>query len=369
VTLLVDGKPVCGYTTLDAGDPGYKVVAEHKPDNRTTGPGTVVWEQPPPPREAFLPLRASEIVTYWKADLEPVWFQSETSKQAPGPFEMGGEHTIQIEYRNQLVGRQFGLSAWTGSVKSNVLTVKSSAAGGVWITLLPRSPIRSMAEYHQALLTTDVQTPERTMSVPFPARDLEIRRAVDQQRVARVTLAESKFLPYNLTEQQTRGIGPLPDGDYLVAFSRNGRRCSNVARLKLDSRYDPNKEPTLSLVPLPLEAWQDLPLLGIRAVGPTPIDPLLTNDKVPFPKLVVDGEQRDLTAIKWVGPVGPVQPGQQEVRILDLGHYQPAIDLGRTHTVKALVGKYESGEVRIPADDVLGRQWDAATKKLSPRLE
>ena len=246
---------------------------------------------------------------------------------------------------------------------------ESNSPGGVWITLLPRSPIRSMAEYHQALSTTDVQTPERTTSVPFPACDLEIRRAADQQRVAKVALAESRFLPYNLTEQQTRGIGPLPDGDYLVAFSRGGRRCSNVALFRLNSTYDPAKEPTLSLVPLPLEAWQDLPLLGIRAVGPMPIDPLLTNDKVPFPKLVVDGEERDLTTIKWVGLVGPIPAGQQEVRVLDLGHYQPAIDLGRTHTAKAVVGKYESAEVRIPSDDVLGRQWDTATKSLPPLPE
>jgi beta-lactamase regulating signal transducer with metallopeptidase domain len=237
---------------------------------------------------------------------------------------------------------------------------------GVWITFLPRSPIRSLAEYHHAIQVSPVPAPPGYRSVPFPACDLEIRRAADQQRVARIYFPESAWTPSELTPEMRRRIGELPDGEYLMAFCYGNARCSNVARLRLDSQYDPSADPTLSLVPLPVPPGGSPVLLGIRVVGPRTIDPELTNQAVAFPLLVVDGTERRLTQMKWAGPVGPVQPGQQEVRILRLSEYEPTIEPGRTHSAKARVGKYESALVQIPAAGDLARRWDGATENLAP---
>ncbi|MHC4633214.1 MAG: HEAT repeat domain-containing protein, partial [Planctomycetota bacterium] len=122
-TLLVDGRLVCMHTLLDVNDDGYKVIAEHKPNNVATE-GFVSYTPLPIPREAFVVLKPGEKVAYLKVDLQPVQFRHETSKQALGPLQIPGEHTIQVEYHNRADGRQFGLNAWTGKVRSNVVTVR-----------------------------------------------------------------------------------------------------------------------------------------------------------------------------------------------------------------------------------------------------
>jgi len=90
------------------------------------------------------------------------------------------------------------------------------------------------------------------------------------------------------------------------------------------------------------------------------------NDTIAFPKLIVDGVERNLKTLKWVGPVAPLESGKIYTRILDLDGYEPAIEPGKEHTVKAIVGKYESASVVIPADNLPGQHWDIATKKLPP---
>ncbi|MBN1362248.1 MAG: M48 family metalloprotease [Sedimentisphaerales bacterium] len=282
-----------------------------------------------------------------------------------GPVDSDGTAVVFFDGHVEFVSperlAQFGLS----SIPFESASVANSHEG-VWITFLPRSPIRSLAEYHHAIQVSPVPAPPGYRSVPFPACDLEIRRAADQQRVARIYFPESGWTPSGLTPEMRRRIGELPDGEYLLAFCYGNARCSNAARLRLDSQYDPSAEPTLSLVPLPVPPGGSPMLLGIRAVRPSPIDPELTNQAVAFPSLVVDGTERRLTQMVWVGPVGPLRPGQQEVRILRLSEYEPTIEPGRAHSAKARVGKYESALVQIPAADDLARQWDEATKNLAP---
>jgi HEAT repeat protein len=127
-TLHVDGRPVTEHITLDVHDAGYKIIAEHKPINVVVE-GVVSYTPLPIPREAFVVLKPGEKVAYLKVDLQPAQFIHETSKQAFGPLHIPGEHTIEVEYHsvkyhNGLDGRQFGLNAWTGKVRSNVVTVR-----------------------------------------------------------------------------------------------------------------------------------------------------------------------------------------------------------------------------------------------------
>jgi hypothetical protein len=237
----------------------------------------------------------------------------------------------------------------------------------VWLTVLVKSPIRSLDEYRHWMRTTPPSAAPLYKPVPIPACDFEVRRASDQQRVARIPLDKRSFGGSDgLTRSAIRRIGRLNDGEYLVALSIGDMRCSNVSRLIIDSDYDATGEPTLSLVALESAPGGELPFLGIRAVGPTPQDPKLMNDTIAFPKFVVDGVDRNLTMIKWIGPVAPLESGKVYTRILSLGRYSPTIEPRNKHTVKAIVGKYESAPIVIPADNILSQQWDKATKKLPP---
>ena len=52
---------------------------------------------------------------------------------------------------------------------------------------------------------------------------------------------------HDLSESDLRMIGPLANGEYLVALIVNGVRCSNVASFAINAQYEPKNEPTLKL--------------------------------------------------------------------------------------------------------------------------
>lgn len=247
----------------------------------------------------------------------------------------------------------------------------------VWITLLALSPVRSPKEFylhHRAeSLTQD--------GARITSCQLEVRSAKDNLRMAKIDcdnffykhIHNGEVLKWsdwrdNLNERQIRRIEPLDDGEYLLAIYVNGVCCSNVTKIRVDSKFDPATEPTLRLVPFEVGPGQKLRYLGLQAIGPTPQDTKLTNMALSFPDLLVDGVLHKVGACGWSGPVYPLRPGQQHEEILDLSHYEPPIDLGRKHTVKAIVGEYESASVEIGFDTALERVWDQATATLKSRL-
>jgi HEAT repeat protein len=126
-TVLVDGKAVGGYTTLDVSAESNKAMVVRGRDNLDTGPGIIV-PIPPIPREAFQVLKPGEKTTYLKVDLQPAWFKHVTEKNHKGPLQIPGEYTIEVEYHNTARGEQFNLKAWTGRVKSNTIKVHIGAA-------------------------------------------------------------------------------------------------------------------------------------------------------------------------------------------------------------------------------------------------
>ena len=237
-----------------------------------------------------------------------------------------------------------------------------------YIMSLPNSPIRSLEEYHHTYRTYPVPVPPLYKPLPIPACDFEIRRAKDQKRIARIPFTGYFRRHGEPGESDRRRVGQLPDGEYLAALCVGDARCSNVVKIKIDSGWEPKKEPALRLIGFPLGPGQKLPYLGLQAVGPTPQDPELMNDMIAFANLIVDGVIRAPKMMIWVGPVGPLKPGRIYTRILDLNNYEPAIEPGLRHRVKARVGKYESGIAVIPADDLLGKAWNRATPMLEPAL-
>ncbi len=244
----------------------------------------------------------------------------------------------------------------------------------VAMTILPRDPIRSLEDYSFAYQVRALVEDKLNIE----SVEMEIRSTGNASRVARMPitvkhideLRDKHRFPagskgrFELNRRRQRFIGRLPNGEYLVAVNVNGVRCSNVASFVIDSNFDAGSEPTLRVFPLPVEPGRNLPYLGIRALGPTPQDSQLKNDMIAFPDLVVDGIVRRPKSMKWVGPVGPLTPGQMHTRVLDLSNYEPEIEPRARHEVRAIVGKYESAPVVMPADDSLGRQWDKSTEKL-----
>ncbi len=246
----------------------------------------------------------------------------------------------------------------------------------VWVALLPRSPIRSAKELYLYFWGSPL--------VPGQAKidslELEIRSARDNIRMARIN-CESMIIVHTdkgevlrwsmfrdgLRENMIRRIGPLEDGEYLIAIYVNGIRCSNVARFTVDSGFDGGDEPTLQVAPLVPAPRKKLQYFGLRAIGPAPQDPKFTNYTLHFPDLIVDGELRKRPEGPWSGPVYPLKPGQQHEEILQLQYYKPEIDLSREHTVKAIVGKYESAPVLIGFDRFLELAWDKATATVKSR--
>jgi hypothetical protein len=235
----------------------------------------------------------------------------------------------------------------------------------VWITFLPTSPIRSISEFSFPPLTNWIPKPTEYKPAPFPKCDLEIRRAGDQKRIARIP-NEDSFTAFGLTPQAFRRIGQIPDGEYLAAFCIGDKRYSNVAQFTVDSHFDPITYPTLSLIPLEPAQGYEMKFLGMRTVGPTPKDRGLTDIMIGYPNLIVDGVERHPMGGVWSSPIFHMEPGRVYINILEISNYGPEIESGQKHTIKATTGNYESAPIEIPTDNSLGRQWDKATKNLLP---
>ena len=237
----------------------------------------------------------------------------------------------------------------------------ASANAAVWLALLTKSPIRGLADYHHTVRTYPDPVAPLYKPVPIPYCELEIRRAKDQSRVARIRNT-SEF-----DESDRRRIGQLPDGQYVVAICTGKQRLSNVASLVIDSKYDPAKEPPLRLVAI--EPGPGLPghFVGVRGTGPTPEDPKFGTWSVHCPDLVVDDVKRGLDGI--VGSFFPLKPGSQFESMLDLRRYEPAIAIDKPLAMKAVFNQYVSNIVRLPAQQTLGRAWDEATDKALPAPE
>jgi len=247
----------------------------------------------------------------------------------------------------------------------------------VWITLLALSPTLSSRElflHHR----TQTLTPD---GVKVTSCRLEIRSTKNNVRIANINgsnffykhINKDKPLKWSgwrdhLNERQARHIGTLDDGEYVLSIYVNEVRCSNVAKIRIDSEFDPAAEPTLQVVPIEVRPGQKLRYVGLQAVGPTPQDSTLTNMALSFPELVVDGVRRKVTMGAWSGPVYSLKPGQQHEEILDLSQYEPAIDLKSKHMVRAIVGKYESSTAVIGLDTPLGQSWDQMTATVKPGL-
>lgn len=171
-------------------------------------------------------------------------------------------------------------------------------------------------------------------------------------------------------DDQARQLGALPPGEYALAWNVNGRRASNVVRLRIDPNHDITTEPLLELMPLDPAPAQDRPLIGIRARRHKQDDPAPSYSQVAYAKLIVDGQARQWEAIVWAGPDGPLPVGGHAAYLLDLStNLAPPIEAGKSHQIMAEVGSLRTKSVELALDSALARSWDPATPKLAPATQ
>lgn len=145
---------------------------------------------------------------------------------------------------------------------------------GATIEPIPR--IASIRDYGHSFVIDRIFGNHEARSVM-----LEIRRKKDNRFIARIPFAnglesfvkhESAEIHYRgvarITPEQAEKIGPIPDGDYLVALYVNGVHCGHVKQFTMDSSYTPKSDdampackepPTLNLTELD-KLWFDRPL-------------------------------------------------------------------------------------------------------------
>jgi beta-lactamase regulating signal transducer with metallopeptidase domain len=219
-------------------------------------------------------------------------------------------------------------------------------------TLLPVSPIRSLADYrHNQWVVPSSE------NVEIETCEFEIRASSDNRRIARFKYnnypLKGRRFGCRLQKDQIREIGTIANGTYRIALYVNGIRCSNIAELRIDSNADLSREPVLKLVFLPTE--EGTPILGMQARGPDPADPDFWYTTTYYPDLFVDGTIRKLETIKYDGVDGVLQANAQTATILDLENCFPAIEPNKRHIIWATAGKYQSAPIVIPAGETAAR--------------
>ncbi|MHC4645052.1 MAG: M56 family metallopeptidase, partial [Planctomycetota bacterium] len=164
VTALVDGKELRGYVRLDERGDIHPMSTNSGPDSMNTEPYNLQYMDSfmESPREVFRVLEPGQKIAYLRMGLEQIRFKEETSKQALQPLQIPGEHIIQVEYQNSATAREFGLDAWTGKVRSNVVTVRvvanpSMYAQGTAVYGAENIPARMLVDAAIAVPVTEVK--------------------------------------------------------------------------------------------------------------------------------------------------------------------------------------------------------------------
>jgi hypothetical protein len=239
----------------------------------------------------------------------------------------------------------------------------------LWFTLLPQSPIASMSEYDQACRSF---IPKMLVGKPVQPMLVEFRSYEDQQVIARIPydhfgravypigLSKSSEYVKNIRAK----LKDLPDGNYLVAFTIDGKRCSNVAEFSLVTNTVINDLPVLETVALEPAPFSALPFLGLRVTGSDALKETFKASDAVYGKVTVDGVERRSTIQVWGGGNPELKSGQQWLHILDLsGFREPIITPGVDHVVKFAVDTYAAAPIDFNPTQHLGEAWDAATKK------
>ncbi|HEX4125810.1 MAG TPA: hypothetical protein VHY37_13875 [Tepidisphaeraceae bacterium] len=208
----------------------------------------------------------------------------------------------------------------------------------------------------------------------------EIRTADNTRRIARIPIPKPVIggSDYPFSPQAFNRIGAVPDGDYVIAFTIGRRRCSNVIRFQIDSKFDPKSTPLLQLAQIQPSGMRQLPRLILRAARPTKDDPAWIPSNVADATLSFDGDEQTPAGFEWEGPDEPVQVKDSILFFLDLARYRDEtlrpgskpLQFGQQYRVIALVAIGNQGALRqsntitLSYKHPLADAWDKANSSI-----
>lgn len=133
------------------------------------------------------------------------------------------------------------------------------------VTIEPIPAIASIQDYGHSFVVSSLFRNNKAHSVM-----LEIRRKEDNRRIARIRFANGlesllKDDPLavryeglaRMAAEQARQIGPVPDGQYLVALYINGLQCGHVKQFTIDSNFKGSPDADVP-------SCKDAPILGLK---------------------------------------------------------------------------------------------------------
>lgn len=238
----------------------------------------------------------------------------------------------------------------------------------LWFMLCAQSPIANGSDYDQRLRFL---TPSEKIGEPMPEFRLEFREGKTQKPVLSFDFAPFRkprdIAPMSTSfsgiPQAERGrLGSLPEGEYLVAVTQSGTRCSNVARFAIEKGFKTEELPVLEAFALEPPPYRELPFLGLRVAGSSGFSKPIRNSDACYAELTVDGVVRRWTATVWGGVDPELRPGARWVTIVDpAGFLAPPIEPGKDHQLEVRAREYRAGPILFNPGVSDGEAWDAAT--------
>jgi hypothetical protein len=166
----------------------------------------------------------------------------------------------------------------------------------------------------------------------------------------------------DFTKEQVRELDALGPGGFHAAYLVDGVRCSNVISFAIDPSKPPLSGPSVRLLAIADLDADAIRKIGVRAVPPDAGDPKLCYSSIAYPEFLMDGIRRRPTLMIWTGPDGPLKPHTSSGAMPDLSHYEPKIEMGKSHQVQAFIGAYSSEKVELAVDRTVERRFDEAVR-------
>ncbi len=161
-------------------------------------------------------------------------------------------------------------------------------------------------------------------------------------------------------DEYFESLNRLGAGNFECAFLRNGARCSNVVRIKIEPGDQSASEPVLRVVPIQMIGENHVTHLGVWVVPPKKPDSRITNYSLHGDIiLVVDGIEYERHCI-WDGMVAPLKLGRGYGAILELKEFRPKIPAKTKCKVQVKMFEYESEVEEIAVDPDHGKKFDSA---------
>ncbi len=212
--------------------------------------------------------------------------------------------------------------------------------------------------------------------------EFELRRKGDNTRVLRLPYryylsreiddARPNIYKSNLggfSEQALRRLANAAPGEYRLALSLNGVRCSNVISFIIDPEFDTGKAPTFEIKSLEPHPFGKLASPVLYVIGPDSKNVKFGNRLPGSLPIEIDGIERRRRIMIMHGIYQTLPVGHRSLGIIPVDQYSPKVAPSAKHVFLFRSQGYESKPFELdPADHPLNREWDARTPRMKDAL-